>query len=86
MSNSTLVKSLYLRMSDFGADRGKLEGSIEFTSQHGDIKVRVNNDQAHKIVAIVADELVRAAQETAALMTQQVIEQAANGVPLLHND
>lgn len=76
---TTLIKSIYLNMETYGADKGKLSGSIEFVNQHGEMKVRINNAQAEKIVAVLADNLVQTAQETASLMTAQVLQQAANG-------
>tara|TARA_R110000868_G_scaffold211349_5_gene461429 strand:- start:308 stop:562 length:255 start_codon:yes stop_codon:yes gene_type:complete len=75
---TTLVKSIYLNVVDYGPDKGKLQGSIEFISKHGEIKVRIGNEKAAQIVAILADQLVQTAQETAALMTSQILEQAAS--------
>lgn len=76
---TTLIKSIYLSMETYGVDKGKLSGSIEFINAHGEMKVRINNAQAEKIVAILADNLVQTAQETAQLMTAQVLQQAADG-------
>lgn len=75
---TTLIKSIYLNVVDYGPDKGKLQGSIEFINKHGGIKVRIGNDQAAAIVAILADQLVQTAHETASLMTSQVLEQAAS--------
>jgi hypothetical protein len=75
---TTLIKSVYLTVNDYGPDKGKLQGSIEFINKHGEIKVRIGNEQAAAIIAILADQLVQTAQETAALMTSQVLEQAAS--------
>jgi hypothetical protein len=83
---TTLIKSIYLSMKEYGPDKGKLDGTIEFLNAHGEMKVRINNEQAEKIVAILADNLVKTAQETASLMTAQVLQQAAVGradVPLI---
>lgn len=84
---TTLIKGIFLSMISYGPDKGKLEGSIEFLNNHGEMKVRVNNEQAEKIVAVLADNLVKTAQETASLMTSQVLQQAAIGsvedVPLI---
>lgn len=76
---TTLIKSIYLSMVDYGPDKGKLDGNITFLNNHGEMKVRINNEQAEKIVAILADNLVKTAQETANLMTAQVLQQAAVG-------
>lgn len=73
---TTLVKSLSIYMEDYGPDKGKLKGSVEFVGVHGEIKVRLNNDTAGRMLAVVADNLVSAARETAAMMTAQVIAQA----------
>lgn len=82
----TLIKQIYLSMVDYGPDKGKLDGAITFLNNHGEMKVRINNEQAEKVVAILADNLVKTAQETASLMTAQVLQQAAVGseeVPLI---
>jgi len=76
---TTLIKSINLYMETYGPDKGKLSGSIEFVNQHGEMKVRINNAQAEKIVAVLAENLVQTAQETATLMTAQVLQQAALG-------
>ena len=76
---TTLINSIYLSMETYGPDKGKLSGSIEFINAHGAMKVRINNAQAEKIVAILADNLVQTAKETAQLMTSQVLQQAADG-------
>lgn len=83
---TTLIKSICLYMNEYGPDKGKLEGSIAFLNQHGEIKVRIGGQQAEKIVSVLADSLVQTAQETASLMTAQVLQQAANGdseIPLI---
>lgn len=73
---TTLVKNIYLSMEDYGPDKGKLKGSITFLNQHGEIAVRVGNEKAAQIVAILADQLVDTAKQTAALMTSEVLAQA----------
>lgn len=81
---NTMIKSIYLSAQEYGPARGKLTGSIEFVNEHGKLEVTIGNEQAGKIIAILADQLVKTASETATLMTQQVLEQArANGVELL---
>jgi S-adenosylmethionine hydrolase len=74
---TTLIKSVYLRIEEYGPDKGKLLGKIEFINQHGEITARINQEQAGKIIAVLADSLVQTAQQTAALMTSEVIAQAS---------
>lgn len=80
---TTLVKSLYLSAENYGPDKGRLRGKIEFMNQHGEMHVAVNNEQAEKIIAILADNLVATAQQTAALMTAEVLSQAAGNTELI---
>lgn len=79
---TTLIKSIYLNLQDYGPDKGKLIGSIEFINQHGEIKVRLGNERASQIVAVLADSLVDTAKQTASLMTAEVLAQA-NGNTLI---
>lgn len=73
---TTLVKSIYLSIQDYGPDKGKLQGTIEFINQYGELKVRVGNERAAQIIAILADSLVDTAKQTASLMTSEVLAQS----------
>lgn len=73
---STLIKTLYLTMQDYGPDKGKLTGKIEFVNQYGEISVRIGQERAGQIVAALADSLVDTAKQTASLMTSEVLAQA----------
>lgn len=73
---TTLIKSLYVTVQDYGPDKGKLTGKIEFINQYGEISVRLGQERAAQIVAILADSLVDTAKQTAALMTSEVLAQA----------
>ena len=79
---TTLVKNLYLRVEEYGPDKGKLSGTIEFLGQFGEVKVRVNNEQAGRMLAIVAEEVIAAAKQTANMLTAEVVAQA-NGMTLI---
>lgn len=74
---TTLIKSIYLSVQEYGPDKGKLTGKIEFINQYGEITARINQEQAGKIIAVLADSLVHTAKQTAALMTSEVLAQAS---------
>lgn len=82
---TTVVKAVYLRLEEYGPDKGKLKGNIEFINQHGELHVRIGNERAAQIVAILADSLVDTAKQTASLMTSEVLAQAA-GQTLIEAD
>lgn len=73
---TTLIKSIYLTMKDYGPDKGKLTGKIEFINQYGEISIRLGQERAGQIVAILSESLVDTAKQTAALMTSEVLAQA----------
>jgi S-adenosylmethionine hydrolase len=73
---TTLVKSLYLSLQDYGPDKGKMTGKIEFINQYGEITVRIGQERSGQILAILADSLVDTAKQTASLMTSEVLAQA----------
>lgn len=73
---TSLVKNLYLRMEEYGPDKGQLTGTIEFLGKYGEVKVRVNNEQAGRMLTIVAEEIIAAAKQTASMLTAEVIANA----------
>jgi hypothetical protein len=74
------VKAVYIQREEWGADKGKLNGSITFEGALGEVKVRLNNTKAQAIIALLADELVACAQDTAALMRSELLELPAPAV------
>lgn len=77
---STLLKSLYLSTTQYGAQKGMLTGQAEFANEFGEVKLNIRPEHASRILEIVAEALVATTRETAALMTSQVIEQASSAL------
>lgn len=73
---ATLIKSIYLSRDDYGTDKGKLKGTVTFSSQSGEVTVKIPADKSAKLVMLLADELVECAKTTAALMVTDVITDA----------
>ena len=80
---TTLIKSIYLRVEEYGDRKGQLKGEIEFLNQHGEMKIVLTGLQAEKIIAILAEELVATAKQTASLMTAEVLAQVSGGAALI---
>jgi len=74
---ATSMKQIYLTREEWGADKGKLVGSVTFSGPAGEVKIRVNNDKAVEIMKLLADSLVECAKETAALMREDLLEAVA---------
>lgn len=73
---ATIIKSIYLQSPDYGPDKGRLSGTIKFANARGEITVNIDPTKIERIVAVLAEELVDTARETARLMVADVLEQA----------
>lgn len=65
-SNAPKMKSLFISNNY----KGELSGSLEFRTDHGEIKFQLSNEQAARIISTVADIVV----EDARLVSQLLIE------------
>lgn len=52
----------------YGIDKDKMLGTIEFENQYSKVSVKLTEDQAYKLLDIVADAMVVNAHETAKLL------------------
>lgn len=62
------LNSLTICRQDWGIDKDKLLGEISFENQYSKITCKLTEDQAYKLLAIVADAMVENAHETANLL------------------
>jgi hypothetical protein len=70
------LNSIYINRADWGKHEGRYTGHAEFGSDMGKIQVNLSPETSDKVLALLADQLVASAQETAKLMTAQVISTA----------
>lgn len=73
---ATLIKQIYLSTDDYGPRKGMLSGTIKFANSRGEIQVNIDPQKIERIVAVLAEELVETARETARLMVADVLDQA----------
>ena len=66
------LKSIYVGRQGFGADPDKLTGKIEFDNYQSTISMVLSEEQAAKIVNLVAEDSVRHAQELAGILIESV--------------
>ena len=66
-SMATLIKQIYLSTEDYGPNKGVLRGTIKFANSRGEIQVNIDPQKIERIVAVLAEELVDTARETARL-------------------
>jgi len=77
-----LIKSISLHMQDWGPSKGRLEGSVHFIGQYGEVKLTLQQQHVAKITELLAGAIVEAAQETAQLMTKTVIDQGSGRIAI----
>ena len=79
---TTNIEQIYLNRQNYGPNKGNLEGTVTLAMDSGTkVQCNISQEQAHRIVTILAEELVVTAQQTAALMTQDILE----SLPALEN-
>ena len=70
------LEALYLRKEQYGENKGKMTGSIEFASNGGKITLVLTSDNSREILRICADRLVEQSREVALQLTAHIIENA----------
>jgi hypothetical protein len=51
------------------------DGTIDFGGDHGEVKIKLNNEQCQRMIAIVADVAVEYANEISTALKAEIIEQ-----------
>lgn len=62
------LKSIYLSRQDYGKDIGKLTGKIEYDNYQSTVALVLSEEQAAKIVNLVAEDMVRHAKELSEIL------------------
>lgn len=66
------LNKLSIERQQWGLDKGKLFGEISFENQYSKVSVKLTEDQAYKLLAIVAEAVVENAQETSRLLVSDL--------------
>lgn len=68
------LRMVHLQRNFYGENKGHLEGTLEITTVSGDIKIRLDEQKAERILQIVSQQLVESAKEVAENITREIIE------------
>ena len=71
------LNSLLISRCQYGIDKDKLFGEIEFENQYSKMSFKLTEDQAYKLLEIVAESMVISAQETAKMMIVDLMRPTA---------
>ena len=82
MKKDTKLDSLHI-YQPYGAREGEYSGNIRFTNTSGNIELKLTSELSHRILEVVAEDLIDAARETAEVLTAALEE---DNVPALMAD
>lgn len=68
MSDKPKMKSLFISNNY----KGELSGTLEFRTDHGEIKFHLENERAARIIEVVADLVVQDARDVSTLLLEDV--------------
>lgn len=71
------LNSIRISRTQYGLDKDKLLGEIEFENQYSKMSVKLTEDQAYKLLEIIAESMVINAQETAKMMIVDLMRPTA---------
>lgn len=72
---TTVLKSLTLRRREaYESAPGTLTGKITIEGRAGEFTLELDDAASHRIAAMIAEELVEAAQRTAEMFTAEVLQ------------
>lgn len=66
------LDTLRIERQKYGLDKDKMFGEISFENQYSKVSVKLTEDQAYKLLAIVADAMVENAQECSKLLASDI--------------
>ncbi len=66
------LDTLRIERQKYGLDKDKMFGEISFENQYSKVSVKLTEDQAWKLLAIVADSIVENAQESSKMLVSDL--------------
>jgi hypothetical protein len=67
------LKNLSIRAIEWGADKGRLQGEIEFVGESGKVSVTLSPADCERLLPVVAESIVTASREVAERLTQEAM-------------
>ncbi len=80
------LKSLSIRLVQWGEREGQLDGEVEFKNPKGEIKLLLTQEQISGVLALCAEALVKSTRECAEVMTANVLMQQRTELPGVGHD
>lgn len=68
------LESITIARQLYGDDAGKLTGTVEFSGNHGRIKINLDEDTSREVVKLCADGIVRAARELSTNLIAETLD------------
>jgi hypothetical protein len=71
------LKSLYISLDEWGANKGRLTGAVKFASGAGEVSLNLNHDDCLPILKIVSKAMVSAARDVSLVLAEDILEQTS---------
>jgi hypothetical protein len=68
-----IVKRIYIEIEEWGDNKGKYRGEVDFGGKEGKIQVRVNDIQSREIIKLCAEQIVETAKGVATALVAPVL-------------
>lgn len=68
-----ILENIEISLDKWGENKGRYVGRVKFGNEGGRIEINLTPDTSEKVLALLANQVVAAAQETAKMMAAQVI-------------
>lgn len=68
------LKNLSIRRIEWGADKGRLQGEIEYQGDKGKVTVTLSAADCERLLPVVAEAIVGASREVAEMLTKEALE------------
>jgi hypothetical protein len=70
------LKRLSIRSIEWGADKGRLQGEIEYAGESGKVEVTLSPADCERMLPVIAEAIVAASREVAEQLTKEAMASA----------
>jgi len=74
------LAKLEIERMKYGPSKDQYLGHIKFDDEHGDVTVKLSEDDCYKLFEVIGDAVIATAKEAASNLTCAIIEHKAKGI------
>lgn len=79
MSSTMMLSRLEIRREEYGRNKGRLTGRVFFQNElDAAVQIPLDEEMSRRVLAVCAEEVTKAGNQVATLLTEQVMDQIAS--------